>query len=177
MLCLGLAVALLWGPPGAAWAASPSAGDLAVERQAALAPVHAAELAFGGGPFQARPLQGRFGRSRLPSQVGPVWTRVVREIPALWRLRVPKDVDPGDIRVSYELVSEAGQRAALSHDRAARGWIELVRARALRPVVIQDDGDEVLLEGSVLLELDVAHARFSGDYHGLLTVRVTPPNR
>ncbi len=97
--------------------------------------------------------------------------RIVREVPAVWRMELPAGVDPRDLVVSYELVASSGRRDRLSQPGEPDSELG-IRLRSTGPIEVESAGDEVVVEGGVVLELDLTAARFAGDHSGTLVVRV-----
>lgn len=101
-----------------------------------------------------------------------VSTVVIRRLPDLWQLLIPAGVPLDDLEVSYELMAANGHRDRLSHDQHRDSEIE-VRLRPLPPILLQDQGDDTVVQGGLKLELDVSDARVAGAYLGSLTVTVS----
>lgn len=141
-------------------------GVLQIEPRISLAKVAASEMlsasgrAVSLGSWNAR-------NAALPS--GAVRTRIVRRLPAFWRMRLPDDLTVGQIDVRYELTAPDGRVGCLV---AADGPQSEVRAelRALAPVVVSRDADGTIVEGGLTLYLDLESVRTAGRYTGTLTV-------
>ena len=141
-------------------------GVLQIEPRISLAKVAASEMlsasgrAVSLGSWNAR-------NAALPS--GAVRTRIVRRLPAFWRMRLPDDLTVGQIDVRYELTAPDGRVGRLV---AADGQQSEVRAelRALAPVVVSRDADGAIVEGGLTLYLDLESVRTAGRYTGTLTV-------
>lgn len=99
--------------------------------------------------------------------------RVVREVAALWRMELPSGVDPRDLEVTYELVARSGRRDRLSQPGEPSSEIG-IRMRRTGPLEIDAPGGGAVVEGGVVLELDLTATRFAGDYAGTLEVTVNP---
>ncbi len=154
-------------------------GQLLVEPRIALDPVRHSELA-GGLTTTARsrrPAVTVGGRGLLVEPTGLLFSlptqRIIREVPALWRMELPPGVEPRDLVVSYELVASSGRRDGLSYPGEPDSEIR-IRLRPVGPIEIDTQTDGVVVEGGVVLELDLAAARFAGDHAGTLVVTVTP---
>lgn len=165
-------------PGGAAFRADAGAlpgGGLAMEPRLTLAAIHPRELsesasvAFSGG---AAPLSSAFAGfdAPLPRREPELRTVVEREIPELWQLRISSEAVPELLDVRYDVVSARGRPDRLSH-REAESEIR-VRVVPIRPRVVRRDGDGAIVEGGVVLELDVAAARVAGTYLGTITATV-----
>ncbi len=154
-------------------------GQLVIEPRVALEPIRHSELAGGltTTASATRPAVTLGGRGLLVEPTGLLFSlpsqRVVREVSALWRMELPPDVDPRDLVVSYELVASSGRRDRLSYPGEPDSEIR-VRLRPTGPVEIEAGGDGVVVEGGVVLELDLAAARLGGRHDGTLVVTVTP---
>ncbi len=185
---LGAALAVLWLAAPSPVAARPldgqfglrgEPGEMWVEPQVSLTAIRHPELSgglktttstsrpavtLGDGRLVVEPTGLLFS---LPSR------QVVRELTALWRMELPPGVDPRDLEVSYELVARSGQRGRLSQAGALDSEIGIY-LRAMPPTESEDLSGEAMVEGGVVLELDLTAARFAGDYAGTLEVTVNP---
>ncbi len=184
---LGTALALLWlvASPVAArpldgqFGLRGEPGEMWVEPQVSLTSIRHPELSgglktttstsrpavtLGDGRLVVEPTGLLFS---LPSR------HVVRELTALWRMELPPGTDPRDLEISYELVARSGRRGRLSQTGAPDSEIGIY-LRATPPTQSEDLSGEAMVEGGVVLELDLTAARFAGDYAGTLEVRVNP---
>lgn len=104
----------------------------------------------------------------------PVNTTIVRELPALWKLRLP----PGhakkpDVDVTIEVVSLAGRtsRMSLAADPASE---VMVRVTPTGTTLLSAGPHETYLVGGAVLEIDISRTRQAGEFTGQLSVSVTP---
>jgi hypothetical protein len=128
-------------------------------------------------PVRSRELLG--GRSlhpivfhgeAMPQDVGLV-TSFQRELPHLWELHVPLTKTAPSVQVVYELIGDDGRRDLLTHRRDGDSQI-FVEVEPLPQRVLAGPPGEMVLEGGVVLHLDVQKARFSGEYGGTLVISV-----
>ncbi len=104
----------------------------------------------------------------------PVNTTIVRELPALWKLRLPPgQAKKPDVEVTLEIASVAGRsnRMSLAADPASE---VVVRVIPTATTVVVGGPHETFLVGGAVLEIDIARARQAGEFTGQLSVSVTP---
>ncbi len=101
----------------------------------------------------------------------PLRHRILRELPVLWRMTLPAGVELRDLLVSYELVSGSGRRGFLSYPGVPGSQVQTL-VRSTFPQEVERDDDQIVIEGGVILELDMTTARLAGNYAGVLTVTV-----
>ena len=95
-------------------------GQLMIEERITLDPVRHSELAGGltTTASSRRPAVALDRHRLLIEPAGLLFSlpsrRIAREVPALWRMELPPDVDPRGLMVSYELVASSGRRDRLS---------------------------------------------------------------
>lgn len=148
---------------GASRADTP--GVLQIERRISLARVAVSEIL----PGPSRAISMGTWNARNGSMASPtIRTRIVRELPALWRMRLPEDLTIGQVDVRYELTAPDGRVGRLV---AADGPESvLTELRPLVPVVVSSDSGGAIVEGGLTLYLDLGSVRTAGRYTGTLTV-------
>lgn len=152
-------------------------GEVVVEPRIDLAPIRHPELAGGLTTTAAtsRPAVALGDRGLRVEPTGLLFSlpsrRVIREVAALWRMELPAGVDPRDLEITYELVARSGRRDRLSQPGEADSEIG-IRMRRTGPIEIDGPGGRAMVEGGVVLELDLTATRFAGNYAGTLEVTV-----
>ncbi len=87
-----------------------------------------------------------------------------REVPALWRLRIPRTVSPDSLRVSHILRGGGDSTVeAFTLRNDATHHLPAV-VTPLRPVTICRNDTHQVVEGGVRIELDVARMPSAGRY-------------
>jgi len=144
-------------------------GVISIVPEVRLLPVAASEMFAGGGDRALdagtwRPGAFEIDASRLES-------RIVREIPAIWSMRVRDEEELHSFDVHYRIVASDGSpdRMRLNDrsDSEIRATLE-----PLTPAVVLRDDDSVVIEGGAILVLDLQSVRTAGRYTGTLTVTV-----
>ncbi len=123
---------------------------------------------------------GSRSSSQSPFTSARLATSVVRRLPDLWQLHLAPDARLRDLQVSYELVSSQGQQDRLSHSQ--RPDLEVhTRVWPLAPTILQRDAERrldsdmptqagTIVQGGVVLEMEVESVQAAGTYQGTLTV-------
>lgn len=122
------------------------------DRNQALA---ARDFRLGGGAFNAIDLR----------------RTVLRSVADLWRLRLPPEARLFALDVTYELVGADGRASRLSSLGKDKSEIEVV-IDEIPPRVIGRDAASVVIEGGMIMRLQLEGARSAGTYSGTLTVVV-----
>jgi len=144
-------------------------GVIQVERSIRLDAVHPSELLLAAGDQAISMGTWRSG-GRVPDQrMGDL--RIVRNVPLVWRMRVPDEELVGALGVRYEITSPDGQANTLSAPDGSDSAIRMI-LRSMPPVVVTRDRDGALVEGGVTLYLDLEQVRSAGTYSGTLTVTI-----
>lgn len=160
-----------------------------------LEPIHSRELFEGQAEISSGTLvvgSGNRASSQSPFASARLATTVVRRLPDLWQLHLAPDSRLQDLQVSYELVSSQGARDRLSH--AQRPDLEVrTRVWPLAPRLLERGAEQSLdsalpaqgpssgnrgnpargdtiVQGGVVLEMEVESVRAAGTYEGTLTV-------
>ncbi|MCD4749136.1 MAG: hypothetical protein K8R59_07165 [Thermoanaerobaculales bacterium] len=103
--------------------------------------------------------------------VSPVTTTLMRTIPSLWRMKISNAEDNGALDVSYEIKGANGRHGILSNDGRSDSEIR-VATQPLAPIITEYGDGSNIVEGGVVLYLDIANARSAGRYSGTITVTV-----
>ncbi|HXV76317.1 MAG TPA: hypothetical protein VD788_08355 [Candidatus Polarisedimenticolaceae bacterium] len=98
-------------------------------------------------------------------------TRVLRSVPAVWRMRVGSVDALSEMNVRYELSTADGRTNLLAH-AADPGSIVQARVDGLPPTVVDVDDRGVLVEGGVMLHLDLQGVRAAGAHTATMTVTI-----
>jgi hypothetical protein len=129
-------------------------------------PIRAAELV---GRRAAEPVV--FDGFRIPGLPGGTLTR--RQLPRLWQVRIPAAAQQAgaayDIR--YEVRGANGQPDRFSLVDYPQETIP-VQVESLGTVYGRHPSGDTLIEGGVLLHLDLEGVRWAGDYRGTLIITV-----
>ena len=144
------------------------ARGLVTMASAELSPLTARELVAGS---ESRPLAS-FERGRRPFAAFFGGQTLVREIPALWQLRISPDIHPSELDVQYEISSPDGRRNRLQHAHDRHSEIG-VRVVDLPPTLVRTKADHVVVQGGISLELSVDRVRSAGTYRGHLIITVS----
>ena len=117
-------------------------------------------------------VQPRAARAGQVLTIDGLWARsLVRELPAVWELRLAPGARPADLDVRYELHSLDGRPDRLGHVTDPESTLA-VGLRPREPSVVASERDGVVVRGGVSLELRVDSVRSAGSYRGVLTVTV-----
>jgi len=156
-------------PPYRGAAIETPPGVLQVGPRISLPRVTVAEILGGKSQISA----GKWTRNG-PSPLGTarVPTRIVRRLPSVWRMRLEDAREIDRIEVDYELTALNGKTSCLS---AVDGRESELRAevRNLPPVVVERDADGVIIEGGLVLYMDLESLRSAGQYSATLTVTLS----
>lgn len=169
-LCVLASVAALAGLAASPRFATPSAdrpGVLQLESRLSLPRVTLAELL----PSERNAVSlGRWsGRGLTVDSGSSVRTQIVRRLPTVWRVRLAEGQDPYRLDVQYEISSLDGRPDRLGS--AENGESEVrVELRPIPPIVVPDAGDGPVVEGGLVLYVDLESVRSAGRYTGTLTV-------
>jgi hypothetical protein len=141
---------------------------LQVETSLRLDAVRPGELLAGPS---ARAIAEPSWRPDLGAGAFRIDTHVVRTIPAVWRMRVEDPASAAALSVRCEIAAEGGTSGVLAHALDPRSIIH-VWVRPLAAPSITAGAGEALIEGGVVLEMDVRDVRTAGLHSGTLTVTV-----
>lgn len=125
---------------------------------------------LGGGSSQAIAM-GSWTRDGATPAAFEIETRLVRTMPAVWRMRVREFDSTYATSVRYELTSPDGRVNALTSIEDPSSVIQAL-VSPLPPLVVDGDIDYLTIEGGLLLNLDLQDVRSSGAHVGTLTVTV-----
>jgi hypothetical protein len=153
-------------PPRSALSDGSRSAVVQVEPRLELPAVHVAELMTAGRSAVA--LGGWTGRADAFGVEAPR-TRVVRRLPALWRLRLEPGQEPGRLGVQYEILTPDGRPDRLATPGRDDSEVR-VALRPIPPLVVSVDDQGTVVEGGVVLELDLDAVRAAGRYGGTLQV-------
>lgn len=123
---------------------------------------------LAGGPYQARSL-GTWTSGTAQLGMPRVETEIVRSVPAVWRMRLPDEPSLHTLDVRYTVVGNDGRQHVLTADHDTGSTIG-VRAVPVPPAVVQADLEGTIIEGGLILYLDLAEVRTAGRYSGTITV-------
>jgi hypothetical protein len=107
--------------------------------------------------------------NRSVAELPSLTLNVERELPGLWRLRVPAGMRLGATQVSYQIVAGSGAAGRLSNAELPDEGIP-VRVVGSLPFVVESDEESAVLEGGATLHLDLSEVRHAGRYVGTLQV-------
>jgi hypothetical protein len=96
-------------------------------------------------------------------------TQIVRRVPTVWRLRLAEDQDLHRLDVQYEIGTLDGRPGRLASTDGDDSEVR-VGLRPIPPLVVSDAGDGPVIEGGVVLHLDLDSVRSAGQYTGTLTI-------
>jgi hypothetical protein len=147
--------------------ARASVTELTVEPRARLANVTPHEV-LSGPSTQAVAVPR--GGGLLDLAVVPA--TVVRHLPALWELRLPVDYPLEQLRITFEVFSGRGVRDELDRSGGEGGGMSVVELRPTPPEVVRREGNEIVVQGGAVLELDVAEVQRAGRYGGSVRIVV-----
>ena len=142
-------------------------GALEIERSVHLERVLPAELMATGG---ARAIAAG-AYTPVAASAFELDSHVVRSVPAVWRMHLDDPQAVAELDVRCEVVAQGGQPNVLTSPDDPASVIH-VWARALAPQVLSAAGEGALVEGGVLLDLDLRSVRTAGPHTGTLTVTV-----
>jgi len=144
-------------------------GIMQIEPNLRLQPVSPDELLVGGPT--AAVSAGRWTPGGLTTRLQPIEAHIVRNLPSVWRMRV-RDMEAVDgLDVRYEIADASGRPGVLSAEDGSGSEIR-IHVDSLAPTVVLQDASGTVLEGALILRLDVENARTAGRYTGTLTVTV-----
>ena len=144
------------------------AGALELERHVHLESVLPSELMAAGG---ARAIAAGAYAPQAPSSAFELDSHVVRSLPAVWRMHLGDAQALGELDVRCEITADGGRPDVLTHADDPSSVIH-VWARPLAPQLVPGAADGALVEGGVLLDLDLRGVRTAGPHTGTLTVTV-----
>jgi len=121
-----------------------------------------------GTRFQAV-AAGSWSRGASPTATRQVEPHIVRTIPAVWRMRVRDEHEAYELNVRYELTSPDGRVDRLGPADGSNSEIRTT-VRPLPPTVVAVDDAGVVVEGGMVLYLELDSVRRAGSYSGTLTV-------
>ncbi|MBI1386728.1 MAG: hypothetical protein GC150_17635 [Rhizobiales bacterium] len=129
-------------------------------------PIPAREI-FGPPPVLADRIAG--AAPRLPV---PVLAKTLsRRIDGLWRMRLPRSIEPRRLLVRHELSGNEG--VALQEAGGATGMNAVIRP--LPPRVICRNATDQIVEGDAELVLRFHGAALAGRYHATISTEVRVP--
>jgi hypothetical protein len=123
-------------------------------------------LAGGSGQAIAA---GNWTRGGASAESFEIETRLVRTMPAVWRMRVRDFDSTHATSVRCELTSPDGRVNTLTSIDDPSSVIQAL-VSPLPPLVVDGDLDYLTIEGGLLLNLDLQSVRTSGAHVGTLTV-------
>ena len=140
----------------------PQPGRLVIKSNIDLPEIVSSELLLGS--------QAQAVREIPPTNLG-FTSRVKRPVPSIWGIYVLPGVNPESLIVTYEMNAENGTpgRLNLVGDLDSEIRVQIV---PIRPVVVERLRDVILIEGGVVMDLDVTEAQKAGKYSGVLTVSI-----
>jgi hypothetical protein len=97
--------------------------------------------------------------------------QVVRTIRSIWRMQLTDEATLGEIDVRFAIVGLDGRADCLAPTDGSDSEIRAV-LRSTPPVVVSRDTDGAIVEGGLVLRLDLESVRTAGTYAGTLTVIV-----
>jgi hypothetical protein len=144
-------------------------GIFSIKPRVLLEPVTAAEIT-GMDKGQAVSCGGfQFGNDGIHSL--NLRSMVSRKVSELWRLRMPVDARLYALDVSYELVGANGRSSRLCNLDKSESEIK-VQIDDIPPRVVGREANSMLIEGGMVMHLQLEGARAAGKYSGTLTVVV-----
>jgi len=123
---------------------------------------------LAGGSGQAVAM-GSWSREGASPAAFEIETRLVRTMPAVWRMRVREFDSSHTTSVRYQLTSPDGRVNTLTSIENPNSVIQAL-VSPLPPLVVDGDLDYLTIEGGLLLNLDLQGVRTSGPHVGTLTV-------
>jgi hypothetical protein len=146
-------------------------GVLLIEPRISLPPVTLAELLPAG---RSAVCLGQWSGGQPIRDDGGARTRIVRRLPAVWRMRLARGQEPDRLDVQYQIDALGGQPGRLVSTESPESEVR-VELRPIPPLVVSDDAEGTVLEGGVVLYMDLEAVRSAGRYSGMLTVTLTRP--
>ena len=142
-------------------------GVLQIAPRVSLAKVAASEILPASSRAISMGTWNAAGNASMGS--GPLRTRIVCQLPVLWRMRLPEGLTVDQIDVRYEVTAPDGRldRLVAVDGRQSEVRTELY---AVGPFVVSRDSDGAIVEGGLTLYLDFASVCMAGRYTGTLTV-------
>ena len=98
-----------------------------------------------------------------------VETEIVRSVGSVWRMRLPDEPSLHTLDVRYEVVGNDGRHHVLTAENDIESTIG-VRVQPVPPAVVRSDLESTIIEGGLILYLDLAGVRTAGRYSGTITV-------
>lgn len=144
-------------------------GLFTIKQRVNLEPVTAMEIT--GGKSRMSVSGGDFGHGRTGHDSLSLRRTVSRKVPDLWRLRLPVETRLYALDVSYELVGANGLPSRLCNLGKRDSEIK-VHIDEIPPRVISREAHSTLIEGGMVMHLQLDTARAAGTYSGTLTVVV-----
>jgi hypothetical protein len=141
-------------------------GELRIESRISLEGVSLRELLPAGR--RANSL-GKWNGGFASFDHAEIRTQIVRRLPTVWRLRLAEDQDLYRLDVQYEIGTRDGRPGRLASTDMEGSEVK-VELRPIPPLVVSDTGDGQVVEGGVVLHLDLESVRSAGQYTGTLTI-------
>jgi len=107
----------------------------------------------------------------VPSAGFEFETQVVRSIPTVWSMRLDDLDSIAELDVRCDVTGADGQAGALTNTTDPASMIR-VWVRPLAPRVVAGATADVIVEGGVVLDMDLRDVRTAGPHVGTLTVTV-----
>jgi hypothetical protein len=145
-------------------------GLLEISPQLEIGRIGPGEL-LGGGASQAVSMGRWSDTGATDSPAFQIETRLVRSVPAVWRMRVSDFDAVQSTNVRYALTAPDGRVNTLTGVEDPGSVIQALIS-PLPPLVVEGDLDSVTIEGGLLLNLDLRGVRTSGVHVGTLTVTI-----
>lgn len=146
-----------------------SCGILTIKPRVLLEPVTVKELIGGDVPQALPDGDFRFGSGGFHSL--NLRGLVSRKIPGLWRLRMPQEAKLYALDVSYELMGANGRSSRLCNLDKSESEIKVI-IDEIPPRVVGREAHSTLIEGGMVMHLQLEAVRSAGTYSGTLTVVV-----
>ena len=149
--------------------AGRSLGTVEVVRQQAVNRISARDLYGNEANTAVRRSRKRQSRRRRASS-----GLLIRRIPSLWWMKIPRNVDPASLVVTHDSSAGGAQDAAVAAMVSLEDSADRLPffVRAERPVVVCRNATHQIVEGGVTLEINVQRAPPAGRYHVLIETRV-----
>jgi hypothetical protein len=112
---------------------------------------------------------GSWSRGASPTATRQVEPHIVRTIPAVWRMRVRDEHEAYELNVRYELTSPDGRADRLGPADGSNSEVRTT-VRPLPPTIVAVDDAGAVVEGGMVLYLELDSVRRAGSYSGMLTV-------
>ncbi len=145
------------------------AGVFSIKPRVLLDPITAMELTGAGGQMALSGGELSFGGGKFNEL--ELRRSVKRGVPGLWRLRMPPQAGLYALDVSYELVDLFGRPSRLGSMEKGDSEIK-VTIDEIPPRIVSRDAHSNVIEGGMVLHLQLESARTAGKYSGTLTVVV-----